>query len=196
MGQPIYITDPVVATAYFVSVGTFAWVGDDAEAAWLIETHQGYPHDGQRAMPAAGFVHPDAPQPFVPYGTAPPPEGGTVPASITVAIATPSEGVFTATFAGTPDTAIATAHFVVRDNTDAVLSDVTYEHPIGATPADAAELLHAALVVNAALTLALAGDVLDIRGTDPVVVFAVTGEISVPAAARQASRHSRRRHAP
>jgi hypothetical protein len=195
MGQPIYITDPAVAAAYFVAPGEFAYVADDAEATWLLETHQGYPHEANRALPAPGFVHPQAPQPFVPYGSAPPPGGGTVPAKMIVNVANPTAGVFLVNFTGTTDQVVATAHFVVRDNADQVLADLTYEHPLNTTPQDAADMLYAALLPTAALTLDLVAAVVDIRGTDPVVVGDVEGEISVPAATKGSAGTGRSRWA-
>lgn len=67
MGKPIYITDPAVAAAYHVAPGEWAFVEDDAEADWLVDTKQGSDGHYGAALPAAGFVHPDAPQPFAAY---------------------------------------------------------------------------------------------------------------------------------
>jgi hypothetical protein len=75
MGKPIYITDPVVAAAYHVSPGQFAYVALDAEAAWLVAQHHGYPLNYATTLPAAYYVHPLAPLPFVPFV----PVGGTNP---------------------------------------------------------------------------------------------------------------------
>lgn len=79
MTKAIYFTDPVVAAAYHVAQGEWASVEDDAEAAWLVDNHHGYSLDAQRALPAAGFVHPEAPLPFVPYGTEPAPSPPPAP---------------------------------------------------------------------------------------------------------------------
>jgi hypothetical protein len=76
MAQPIYFTDPAVAAAYHVHPGEFATVADDAEAAWLVENFHGYDLAATGTPPpAAYYVHPQAPNPFVPYAiaTAPPP---------------------------------------------------------------------------------------------------------------------------
>ena len=72
MGQAIYITDPVVAAHYHVHPGEFAWVADNAEAAWLIAQHHGYGLTHGSALPAAYYVHALAPLPFIPFGTPPP----------------------------------------------------------------------------------------------------------------------------
>jgi len=77
MAQPIFITDPAVAAAYYVHPGEFASIADPVEAAWLVDNHHGYDLAATGTPPpAAYFVHPDAPDPFVPYAiaTAPPPE--------------------------------------------------------------------------------------------------------------------------
>jgi hypothetical protein len=76
MGQPIFITDPVVAAAYHVHPGQFAYVALNAEAAWLIANHHGYGLNYATTLPAAYFVHPGAPLPFVPFVPAP---GGELP---------------------------------------------------------------------------------------------------------------------
>jgi hypothetical protein len=80
MGQPIYLTDPVVAAHYHVHPAEFATVADAVEAAWLLEQHHGYSLAHNGALPAAYYVHPDAPLPFVPYpGAAPPPSPSPPP---------------------------------------------------------------------------------------------------------------------
>jgi hypothetical protein len=201
MGKPIYITDPVVAAAYYVAPGEFASVPDDVEADWLIETHQGYPHeDTARALPAVGFVHPDAPQPFVPYAGAPidpPPEGGdTRPSGTTIYIKKhPSDASFGVTFAGTVDAVVATGHFIVFASAGDTLADVTYEQPPGTNPTEAAALLAAALAPFATLQITLAGAVVGIRGADLVIVGAVEGDLTIPVAAggRRTLRRSGRR---
>lgn len=78
MGTPIFIADPVVATAYHVAPGEWADVADVNEADWLVDTHQGYSiHDP--VLPAPYFVHPDAPQPFEAYAPEPPPSPSPAP---------------------------------------------------------------------------------------------------------------------
>jgi len=67
MGQSIYITDPAVAAAYTVHPGEWVWVDDEAEALWLLANRHGYSLAATQPVPAAYFVHPDAPLPFVPY---------------------------------------------------------------------------------------------------------------------------------
>lgn len=79
MGQAIYIADPAVAAAYNVHPGEFAYVADQAEAAWLLSKRHGFSIEQRQALPAAFFVHPDAPLPFVAY-TAPAPPAPTPPA--------------------------------------------------------------------------------------------------------------------
>jgi hypothetical protein len=76
MGKPIFITDPVVAAAYHVHPGQFAYVALDAEAAWLVANHHGYPLNYATTLPAAYYVHPLAPLPFVPFVPEP---GGELP---------------------------------------------------------------------------------------------------------------------
>lgn len=82
MGKPMFFTDPVVAAAYHVHPAEFAYVADDAEVAWLTATHHAYPLDPYpTTLPAAYYVHPDAPMPFVPYvAGAPAPAPGPAPA--------------------------------------------------------------------------------------------------------------------
>jgi hypothetical protein len=75
MGAPIYIADPVVAAAYHASPGQFVWVGDDDEAAWLVENRHGFTLSRPVALPAAYYVNQQAP-PFEPYV----PEAGPVEA--------------------------------------------------------------------------------------------------------------------
>ena len=82
MSRTIFFTDPVVAEAYHVHPAEFTVVADDAEAAWLVENHHAYDLAASGMPPAAYFVHPDAPNPFVPYevATAPAPEPPPAPA--------------------------------------------------------------------------------------------------------------------
>jgi hypothetical protein len=80
MTTAIYITDPAVATHYHVSPGEWATVDDDAEAQWLFDNFHAYHADVAQTLPAAYFVHPDAPNPFVPYaGPAPAPSPSPAP---------------------------------------------------------------------------------------------------------------------
>ena len=74
MTTAVYITDPAVAAHYHVSPGEWATVEDDAEAQWLFDNRHAYHADVAQTLPAAYFVHPDAPVPFTPYtGAAPAP---------------------------------------------------------------------------------------------------------------------------
>ena len=92
MGKPIYIADPAVAAHYNVHPGEWAWVADDNEAAWLLANHHGYSVDYPRAVPAAYYVDPAAPLPFVPFNPvpgpnpAPTPPPGPAPAPFTVSL--------------------------------------------------------------------------------------------------------------
>ena len=74
MGKPIFITDPAVAAQYHVHPAEFAWIADDVEAAWLVVNHHGYPLNYGTALPAAYYVHADAPAPFVPFPDLDPPD--------------------------------------------------------------------------------------------------------------------------
>jgi hypothetical protein len=69
MPQSLYIADPAVAAQYHVAPGEWVEIADDAEAAWLIANKHAGTLDHYTALPEAGFVHPEAPVPFVPYGT-------------------------------------------------------------------------------------------------------------------------------
>jgi hypothetical protein len=66
MAKSIYIADPAVAAAYHVAQGEWASVPDD-EADWLVVNRHAYTLDRPAGLPAAGFVNPLAPLPFVPY---------------------------------------------------------------------------------------------------------------------------------
>jgi len=195
MAQAIYLTDPAVAAAYHVYQGEWASVTDEAEAAWLIANHHGYPIDAQRAMPAPGFVHPDAPLPFVPYaGPAPPVDR---PSTVTVTITPGAPGVFDVTFGGVADTAEATGHFTIQDDTSATLADVTYTQPAATTLSGSAAALNTALAPHAPpLVLTKVGAVLTITGTNPPTVASVVGTLTVPAAPVAARRPILRRRSP
>lgn len=67
MGKTVFITDPVVAAHYRVHPAEFAWVADDIEAAWLVTNRHAYSLQRTTAFPAAYFVDPGAPLPFVPF---------------------------------------------------------------------------------------------------------------------------------
>lgn len=194
MSNTVYITDPVVAAAYHVHPAEWATVPDGAEAAWLVSTHQAYPLDGNRAMPDAFFVHPAAPQPFVPYdgsgGGETPPD--RVPANMTVTIGNPRPNEFDVVFGGNLDAVDALAHFVLVDDQGATVADVTYTQPRGTERQDAAGLLKAALA-SYPLALTKNGAILDIRGNAPPVLTSVTGELTIPASVTR--RSSRRRTA-
>lgn len=71
MGRSIYVADPAVADAYHTATGQWTYVFDDDEAAWLVASHHGFGTDQAAALPAAGYVHPDAPLPFEPYNPVP-----------------------------------------------------------------------------------------------------------------------------
>jgi hypothetical protein len=183
MGQPIYITDPAVAVAYHADIGTWITVADEAETQWLLDNHHGYHLDVQRGLPAAGFVDPRAPLPFVPYSPTPP---GPEPARMTATIADAGAGVFTVTFGGLLDTLDASGHFTVVDAAAATLADVTYPQSAGTTFTGAAGLLKTALTPHAPpLALVQTGAVLEIRGVDPVIVNAVTGALTLTGPARR-----------
>lgn len=187
MGVSVYITDPAVAEFYGVHPAEWELIDDDDEAAWLLAQHHAYDLTHDQALPAAYFVHPDAPLPFVPYAGAPivaPPEGGdTQPSGTTIHVKKhPTDDSFGVTFAGTVDAVDATGHFIVFDSLGATLADVTYAQPAGTNPTEAAALLDAALAPVAALAVTLAGAVVGIRGVDPVIVGAVEGDLTIPAA--------------
>lgn len=184
MAKATYLTDPVVAAAYHVAPGEFASVNDD-EADWLVANHHGYPIDGTRAMPAAGFVHPDAPLPFVPYAGGEAPPEGSQPAGMTFAITNPAAGSFDVVFnASVRDSVDATGHFVVADDAGATLADVTYTQPPGTTATGAAGKLHEALLpYSPPLVLGQITNGLNVEGGNPPVVGAVAGELTVPVVA-------------
>jgi len=69
--KAVYIADPAVAASYHVDQGSWITVEDD-EADWLVTNHHAWGLDHTTAVPAAGYVDPAAPNPFVPYGTTPP----------------------------------------------------------------------------------------------------------------------------
>jgi len=177
MGQSIYLADPVVAAAYQVAPGEWAWIVDDAEADWLIVNRHGYTLARPVAVPAPYFVNPLAPLPFVPYAGS----GAGPPASaMKVTITNPQAGVFVVAFGGSVDTVDATAHFVVKSDVDAPLADVTYTQPAGTTRQDAAGLLQTALTPYSTLALTKNGALLDIRGATDVTVGAVEGGLTIP----------------
>lgn len=94
MGKPIFITDPVVAAAYHVHPGEFAYVALDAEASWLVTNRHGYGITQPLPLPAPYYVHPQAPLPFVPFVPSgstnpvppPPPAPSPAPAPQTIAV--------------------------------------------------------------------------------------------------------------
>lgn len=183
MSKAIYITDPVVAAQYHVAQGEWTSVADDAEADWLVDNHHGYSLAAQRALPAAGFVHPEAPLPFEPYSPILSPSEGR-PSTITIAITNPQPNQFDVQFGGSPDSAQATGRFTVKDDAGATLADVTYTQPASATRQDSCAALHAALTPYAPpLVLVKNGALLDVRGANPPVVGGVTGSLTVPAPA-------------
>jgi hypothetical protein len=79
MSQSIYLADPAVAAAYYVAPGEWALVDDD-QAGWLVANRHGYTLARPGALPAAGFVNPLAPLPFIPYpGAIPGPSAAPPP---------------------------------------------------------------------------------------------------------------------
>jgi hypothetical protein len=80
MGKSVYITDPVVAAAYGVHPGEWAFVADDAEAAWIVLNRHAFTLHHQDALPSAYYVDPSAPNPFVPFDPSPAPAPSPSPA--------------------------------------------------------------------------------------------------------------------
>lgn len=179
MAKAIYLTDPVVAAVYHVAPGQFAPSVADDEAAWLVANHHGYPIDGRRAMPAAGFVHPSAPLPFVSY-----PGGSTQPANMTTDVREIQPGVFTVGFGSTVDTDEATVHCEVTGTDQASLANLTYAQPALTTDEQAAEALAGALASIPALGVNSGGPTVGIQGVPPAVVGAVVCQLTIPGTAR------------
>jgi hypothetical protein len=77
--KSVYIADPAVAAAYHVAPGEWVEVADDAEADWLIANKHAGTLEHPDALPTAGFVHPEAPNPFAPYPGEPAPKALSAP---------------------------------------------------------------------------------------------------------------------
>jgi len=184
MGKPIYITDPVVAAAYHVHPGEFAYVADDTEAFWLVANHHGYPLNYGTALPAAYFVHAAAPA-FVPFPEATTPD--TQPALMTVTTKQVAPNVFDVIFGDSVDTAQATGAFLGIDGANAIVGKVTWVQPPGSTPDQAAALLKAALVPHVAkITTTQFGPRLEVRGAGVNVLQAIRASLRVPKVAAPA----------
>lgn len=184
MGKTLYITDPVVAAAYFIHPAEFVWVADNAEALWLLGRHHAYTLEHRGALPPAYYVHPDAPA-FVPFPDLSPPD--TQPATMTVSVKQIAPGVFDVTFAGTPDTVAATGYFLGVNAASAVVGQVTWPQAPGTTPDQAAGLLQAALVPQAAVIATQKfGATLEVRGAGATVLQAVSAALRVPKVAAPA----------
>jgi hypothetical protein len=181
MGKPIFITDPVVAAAYHVSPGQFADVALNAEADWLVANHHGYPLNYSTTLPAAYYVHPDAPLPFVPFPDLDPPN--TQPALMTAVSTRDAANVFSVTFSGGPDAAPATGYFAVVDTAAAVIAYGTWSQPAGTTPDQAATLLQTALAAfGAVVATQKFGSRLELRGTGEKIILSVDVRLRVPIA--------------
>jgi hypothetical protein len=179
MGKPIFITDPVVAAAYHVSPGQFAYVALNAEADWLVANHHGYPLNYSTPLPAAYYVHADAPLPFVPFPDLDPPN--TQPALMTGATTRDAANVFSVTFSGGPDTAPATGRFVVVDTAATVIAYGSWAQPAGSTPDQAATLFQTALgAFGAAVATQKFGNRLELRGTGGKIILSVDVALRVP----------------
>ncbi|HXD06916.1 MAG TPA: hypothetical protein VN680_12755 [Burkholderiaceae bacterium] len=181
MGQPLYFTDPVVANAYHVHPAEFAYIDLDVEAQWLIDNHHAYPLNHPTTLPAAYYVHPDAPNPFVPFPDLSPPD--TKPALMTAASTRDAANVFSVTFSGGPDAAPATGYFVVVDTGATVLAYGTWPQPAGTTPDQAATLLQTALgAFGAVIATQKFGPRLELRGTGGKIILSVDVRLRVPIA--------------
>lgn len=179
MGMTLYITDPVVAAAYFIHPAEFVWVADDAEALWLLARNHAYTLAHPGALPAAYYVHPDAPLPFVPPPDLTPPN--TQPATITATPKWVSPGVFDVIFGGVVDTVPATGAFLVIGENSETLANGTWAQPAGTTPDQAAALLKTALVPFAAVIATTQfGNRLELRGAGGKVIRAVSVKVNVP----------------
>lgn len=187
MGQPIYLADPAVAAAYHVAPGTWVWVGDSNECAYLLDNHHGYGLANFNAVPAPYQVHPDAPA-FAPY---PGMAAGKQPALITVDVAEDPPRVFTVSFGGVVDTVNAEAHFIVRHQNGSPLVELTYAQPAGTSRANCAGLLQTNLQPHTAIIATTKnGSLLELRGVNGTVLGGVIGQTTIPAAAGTARRRA------
>lgn len=185
MGKPIFITDPAVAAAYHVHPAQFVFVESDVEAEWLVANHHGYPLNNPTPLPAAYYVHADAPDPFVPFPDLDPPN--TQPAKMTVTISA-FGGTFQVTFGGEIEPVAATGRFVVLDTEGVILASGTYAQPGGTTFDAAAGLLQAALVPFAAdVAVVKTGPMLELTGVGLNTLGAVAARLTVPRVAADPS---------
>ena len=177
MGMTLFMTDPVVAAAYFIHPAEFVWVADNAEAVWLLGNHHAYSLQHRGPLPAAYYVHPDAP-PFVPLPDPTPP--GTQPAHMTVTVKWVSPAVFDVIFGAGPDTVAATGAFLVLDDANAVIAEGGWTQPPGTTPDEAVGLLETAMAEFPVIDTTQFGPRLEIRGAAPTVVRAVRAVLNIP----------------
>jgi hypothetical protein len=181
MGQTLYITDPVVAAAYFVHPAEFVWITSEAEALWLLASHHAYSLNHSAALPQAYYVHPDAP-PFVPLPDPTPP--GTQPAEITVTPTWVSPTVWDVVFGGVPDTAHATGAFIVVNDAGAVVVNGSWSQAPGTTVNQAVSLfISACAPFSAVITTQKFGNRVELRGVGGTVIKAVRAVLNVPKAA-------------
>lgn len=116
------------------------------------------------------WIEPDTPPP------------GNPQAQMTVAVRVTQPNVFEVSFGGGTDTVEAEGKFIVRDNGDETLADVSYPQPAGTTRQEAAGLLDAALQPTASIDATKNGALLTIRGAGTTVVGYVAGSLTLPPA--------------
>jgi hypothetical protein len=181
MGKTLFITDPAVAAAYHVHPAEFVWIPGEGEAAWLVANHHAYPMNHPTPLPAAYYVHPGAPSPFVPFPDIDPPN--TQPALMTAVSTRDADNVFSVHFSGGPDTVAATGRFAVVDTAAMVIAYGSWAQPAGTTPDGAAGLMQAALgAFGAVVAVQKFGDRLELRGTGGKIILSVDVALRVPKA--------------
>jgi hypothetical protein len=187
--KTVYIADPEVAAAYHVAQGEWATIDDDAEADWLVANKHAATLAFPAGLPAAGFVHPDAPLPFVPYYN---PGGSTQPAKMTTEVAEIDSGVFTIGFGGEVDTVEATVSCQIRgtDLDQTLLADVRYAQPAGTSTDEAAAALAGALAGSPAVGVNSTGSIVGVQGVPPAVVGTVVCQLTIPRGAQVTTRRT------